>query len=87
MKEAGPFWASQASSLQGFYVHLWSGELVQQSRAFAFSVFEKKLSVFSTSGVCLGASHRPLSSSFLGLPHRILNINHKKELLMGPMGS
>ena len=27
--------------------------------------------------------HRPLSSSFLGLPYRILNINHKKELLRG----
>ena len=26
---------------------------------------------------------RPLSSSFLGLPYRILNINHKKELLRG----
>ena len=26
---------------------------------------------------------RPLSSSFLGLPHRILNVNHKKELLRG----
>ena len=26
-------------------------------------------------------THRPLSSSFLGLPYRILNINHKKELL------
>ena len=26
-------------------------------------------------------THRPLSSSFLGLPYRILNLNHKKELL------
>ena len=26
-------------------------------------------------------THRPLSSSFLGLPYRILNIYHKKELL------
>ena len=25
-------------------------------------------------------THRPLSSSFWGLPYRILNINHKKEL-------
>ena len=31
----------------------------------------------------LGFTHRPLSSSFLGLPCRILNINHKKELLRG----
>ena len=29
-------------------------------------------------------NHRPLSSSFLGLPYRILNMNHKKELLRGP---
>ena len=28
-------------------------------------------------------SHGPLSSSFLGLPYRILNMNHKKELLRG----
>ena len=31
----------------------------------------------------LNPTHRPLSSSFLGLPYRILNINHKKELLRG----
>ena len=30
-----------------------------------------------------GPTHRPLSSWFLGLPYRILNINHKKELLRG----
>ena len=30
-----------------------------------------------------GFTHRPLSSSFSGLPCRILNINHKKELLRG----
>ena len=28
-------------------------------------------------------THRPLSSSILGLPLRILNINHKQELLRG----
>ena len=28
-------------------------------------------------------THRPLSSSFLGLPYRILNIIHKKEPLRG----
>ena len=32
---------------------------------------------------CLGISHRPLSSSFLVLPYRILNIYHKQELLRG----
>ena len=31
--------------------------------------------------------HMALSSSFLGLPYRVLNINHKKELLRGFMGS
>ena len=30
-----------------------------------------------------GLTHRTLSSSFLGLPYRILNMNHKKELLRG----
>ena len=29
----------------------------------------------------LGHTQRPLSSSFLGLAYRILNRNHKKELL------
>ena len=37
--------------------------------------------------VCLWAklmvTHRPLTSSFLGLLYRILNILHKKELLRG----
>ena len=34
-----------------------------------------------------GVTHRLLSSSFLGLPDRILNINHKKELIKKePMG-
>ena len=30
-----------------------------------------------------GGTHRPLNSSFLRLPYRSLNINHKKELLRG----
>ena len=30
-----------------------------------------------------GITHRPLRSSCLGLPYRILNVNHKKELLRG----
>ena len=34
-------------------------------------------------GSHLSCTHRPLSSSFLGLPCRILNVNHKKELLRG----
>ena len=31
-------------------------------------------------------THRPLSSSFLGLPYRILDINHGKELVRGLRG-
>ena len=38
---------------------------------------------FRVWGLGFTHSHRPLSSSFLGLPHRILNINHKEELLRG----
>ena len=37
----------------------------------------------STTITKLETTHRPLSSSFLGSPSRILNINHKKELLRG----
>ena len=33
---------------------------------------------------CWWSTHRPLSRSFLGLPYRILNKNHKQELLRGP---
>ena len=32
-------------------------------------------------GRCLNLTHRLLSSSFWGLPYRILNKNHKNELL------
>ena len=28
-----------------------------------------------------GSTHRPLSSAFLGIPCRVLDVNHKKELL------
>ena len=31
----------------------------------------------------LGFTHGPLTSSFLGLPYRTLDINHKDELLRG----
>ena len=34
----------------------------------------------------LDHTHRPQSSSFWGLPYRILNMNPKKELPWGPMG-
>ena len=34
-------------------------------------------------GGVVHTAHRTLSSSFLGLPSRILSINHKKELLRG----
>ena len=41
-----------------------------------------------STAACMGhqsmaSTHRPLSSSFLGVPYRILNTNHKKELLRG----
>ena len=31
-------------------------------------------------------THRPQSSSFLGLPYRILNMNPEKGTTLGPMG-
>ena len=34
-------------------------------------------------GLTKRSTYRPLSGSFLGLPYRILNISHKKELLRG----
>ena len=33
------------------------------------------------------STHRLHCSSFLGVPYRILNMNHTKELLKEPMGS
>ena len=42
--------------------------------------------VFMQGSLSFTCTHRPPSSSFLGLPSRILNMNHKKELLRGPMG-
>ena len=42
---------------------------------------EIKEGVSEIVGPKLDSTHRPLSSSFLGLRYRILNINHKKELL------
>ena len=34
-------------------------------------------------GTLIGSTQRPQSSSFLGLPYRILNMNPQKELLWG----
>ena len=42
----------------------------------------KFMVVFSGKGV-QELTHRPQSSSFLGLPYRILNMNPQKELLWG----
>ena len=39
------------------------------------------LTFVEISSVGVPHTHRLLSSSFLGLPYRILNVNHKKELL------
>ena len=41
------------------------------------------LPTFMAGGGGGAPTHRPLSSSFLGLPYTILNIDHKKELLRG----
>ena len=42
------------------------------------------MSVKGSMSLCLYLkAPRPLSSSFLGLPYRVLNINHKKELPRG----
>ena len=38
---------------------------------------------FGIAHVAQRITHRPLSSSSLGLLYRVLNINHKKELLRG----
>ena len=47
-----------------------------------YGIFEfrlrKHLAVFR------GFAHRPQSSSFLGVPYRILNMYPQKELLWGP---
>ena len=40
-------------------------------------------SMMKSSGQWGYIAHRPLSSSYWGLPYRILNINHRKELLRG----
>ena len=42
-----------------------------------------KVQVLRAQGLGSTRRHRPLSSSILGLPYRILSINHKKELLRG----
>ena len=39
---------------------------------------------YRSNRVWLQFTHRPRSNSFLGLPYRILNIIHRKELLKGP---
>ena len=41
------------------------------------------LRVHNTPSSSGNPTHRLLSSSFLGLRYRILNLNHKKELLRG----
>ena len=42
---------------------------------------EKLLAELPIVPYCNCTPHRPLGSSFLGIPYRTLNINHKKELL------
>ena len=63
--------AASAGCLGGVYL----SDRNKGSRVSGFRAF-----VFIRVG---GFTHRPQSSSFLGLPYRILNMSHKKELLWG----
>ena len=63
---------------------LGKGLVIHQLSCFGFGVFGA-LRILTISGAfaeggCV-STHRLLSSSLLGSPYRILNINHKKELL------
>ena len=53
--------------------------------ASALGLSAARLQPFGLLGFVVSGNrtHGPLSSSFLGLPYRILNINHKEELLRG----
>ena len=71
----------RASQLLGFRV---SGSGVPETRnSYMWSLGVVILPQASTQPACFGLTHRPLSRSSLGLPYRILNISHKKELLRG----
>ena len=59
---------------------------VQGLGAWRLGVLGLGLLGFRVWGFRLGSTHRPLSSSFLGLPYRNPKINHKKELLRGLWG-
>ena len=53
---------------------------IQDAGSFSRTATEAFSGTWAVIGV---PTHRPLSSSFLGLPYRILNINHNKEPLRG----
>ena len=66
-------------------------EAVEFTRTFVANADELSAAMASSSlsfewagmAQTLNSTHTPLSSSVLGLPYRILNISHKKELLRG----
>ena len=49
----------------------------------AASTIKSTRSCFAIDEQLLSLTHRPLSGSFLGLPYRVLNMSHNKELLRG----
>ena len=65
---------SGSSGLGGF--GLWVWDRAEESRVWGLGDFGLGAWALSTR-----STHRLLSSSFLGLPYRILYTNHKKELL------
>ena len=72
--------AQQLPHLQAARVSAVGECTLKGNRSFDNSRMKLNL---STARHVIGFTHRPRSSSFLGLPYRILNLNHKKELLRG----
>ena len=73
-----PDWASRAGAEKRFTQRL--------QKDYHYGLGLQKTILIAVLGSLIpsvyGAStHRLLSSSFLGLPYRILHVNHKKELL------
>ena len=60
----------------------WSRQASEQARQVPFSLLLDGLWVLYLDW----CTHRLHSSSFLGLPYRILNINHRKGTTTEPMG-
>ena len=67
--------------------HTKNGSFSIPTYYVGLSIMKKDVKLYPTRTpgffACYWVTHRPLSSSFLGLPYRILDISHKKELLRG----